>query len=85
VETAKRFRIEQATCTGCCDCLRVCEDHAIRKFTSELCAKCVKYCGVMKAEDLQCNQNKMCIDESVCTGCGKCVEVCRSEAVSQVV
>ena len=84
VQAGKRFRIERDRCTGCCDCMRVCQDNAICRFASELCAKCVKYCGVMKGEELRCSENKMCIDEDACTGCGKCIEACRFDAILAV-
>mgnify|MGYP006298360927 CR=1 FL=1 len=77
----KRFRIDPDRCTGCCECIKVCRDRAIRKVTSALCAKCPKYCSAVDPAQLQCSQNKMCIDPRACSQCGACFEVCPHDAV----
>lgn len=75
------YRIDKDLCTACCDCLKVCPEHAIRKATSDLCAKCAKYCTGFPGFQVKCSQNKMCIDQQLCTGCGKCVDVCTFDAI----
>ena len=31
-----------------------------------------------------CSENKMCIDQRLCTGCGKCVPVCTFDAITEI-
>ncbi len=78
------YRIDTDLCTACCDCLKVCPEHAIRKSDSALCAKCVKYCTTVADFEMKCSENTMCIDQRACTGCGKCVEVCPVDAISVI-
>jgi ferredoxin len=75
------YRIDATACTACYECLRVCDVNAIRKVSSDVCGHCQKYCLAIDSATLACTNNKMCIDETTCTACGRCLEVCPHDAI----
>lgn len=77
----KRYYVDVELCTGCWQCCSVCKEQAISRISSELCAKCVKYCTAVKGNEVDCYNNKVCIDQQLCTGCGECVSSCPVNAI----
>jgi Pyruvate/2-oxoacid:ferredoxin oxidoreductase delta subunit len=70
--------IEVSKCTNCDMCYIVCPKNAIRKVTSNACAKCIKYCISM---EVPCNPESYVYDYKNCDSCGLCLMECPSKAI----
>lgn len=56
---SEEYYVNLDVCTGCWECFSACEEYAISRIPSGLCAKCVKCCTSIKGREVQRYNNKV--------------------------
>lgn len=70
--------IDITKCTVCNKCINICKEKVIMKTDNQSCAKCIKYCIMMK---VPCKPDNYSFNYLLCTACGDCVSICPEQAI----